>query len=315
MSALAREAWDDAVRQRGGSFLQSWMWGEFQNAVGNRVTRISDPNGAWVAQWVLQAVRFGHQLACYHGPVPASAASIEGATVAVQGTAAAFLHLELPYDSEDCSLPGWRNVQFRQAPATQVLDLTESLEEFRSALHPKTRYNIGLAERSGVSVHLHTEVEAIETFLPILPKTSERHGIAAHSPNYYRAMARTLAPERMLAVFTAERDGRTVAANIMLHFGNTVTYLHGASEYSERKLMAPHLLQWHQIRWAREQGARIYDFGGVAPPDSDPSHPFAGITRFKQGFGGRTVVSPGAYDLPLKRAWYTLYRAAKMFRG
>jgi lipid II:glycine glycyltransferase (peptidoglycan interpeptide bridge formation enzyme) len=315
----AAQIWDDAVLRHNGSFLQSWAWGEFQNAAGNPVVRTSDSNHSWVAQWVRQSVHFGTQLACYHGPTPFTVDSIRAASEAVQHSGAQFLHLESPYrepSNPPSPVPsGWRRGQFRQAPATQVLDLTQSLDELRSELHSKTRYNIGLAERAGVTVRVHRSADAIEPFLTLLPKTSERHHIAAHAPAYYRSMAQALAPTRMLSVFTAERDGRIIAAHAVVLFGKTATYLHGASDYGARKYMAPHLLQWHQIRWAMEQGAKTYDFWGVAPPNAGPSHPFFGITRFKQAFGGRTLVSGGAYDLPLKRLWYTLYRAAKKLRG
>jgi lipid II:glycine glycyltransferase (peptidoglycan interpeptide bridge formation enzyme) len=264
-------------------------------------------------------VHFGSQLACYHGPVPFSVAAVRSAADAVRSSNAHFLHVEFPYGAPlptpQDRLPGWVRGQFRQAPATQVLDLTQSLDEIRSELHPKTRYNIGLAERNRVTIRMHHDASAIELFLGLLPKTSERHGIEAHALSYYRTMARHLTPERMLTVFTAERTGRTVAAHLVTRFGPNAWYLHGASDYAERKHMAPHLLQWHQIRWAKEQGCTTYDFWGVAPPGASEHHPFSGITRFKQGFGGRALVSPGAFDLPLKRAWFALYRAAKALRG
>lgn len=315
MTLSDQEKWDAAVLRHGGSFLQSWAWGEFQTAVGNPVTRLADPGEAWTAQWVRQTVRFGWQLACYHGPTPTAAEAVSDAAEAVRPSGAHFLHVELPYGAQPLPLPGWTRGQFRQAPATQVLDLTESLDGLRATLHPKTRYNIGVAERNGVTVRVHRDPEAVERFLGLLPKTSKRHGIAAHAPAYYRAMANHLGRAGMLTTFTADREGRAVAANLVVRFGSTATYLHGASDYADRKFMAPHLLQWHQIRWAKEQGATAYDFWGVAPPGASENHPFSGITRFKQSFGGRTLVSAGAYDLPLKRAWYTLYRAAKKLRG
>jgi lipid II:glycine glycyltransferase (peptidoglycan interpeptide bridge formation enzyme) len=64
---------------------------------------------------------------------------------------------------------------------------------------------------------------------------------------------------------------------------------------------------------AKRAGHGKYDFWGVAPSD-DPKHPWAGITRFKAGFGGDRLAAGGAWELPGNRFWYTLYRTAKLLR-
>lgn len=311
--ALDRTRWNQAAAYTGSSFLQSWDWGEFQQAVGSPIVRTMGDNGAWVAQWVRQRVRFGMQLACYLGPIPATERVIAESVRMLGRTGDGFLHLELPYGAPTTELPGWLPTRSRQAPATRLIELSEPLDALRARLHPKTRYNINVAERGGVTVRAHRDPKAVERFLELLPTTAERHGIGAHAPSYYRSMADRLG-SGMFTTFTADLEGRTIAANLVVRFAGTATYVHGASDYTERSAMAPHLLQWHQIRWAKEQGERFYDFGGVAPLHATV-HPLAGISRFKAGFGGHVVESPGAFDLPLKRAWYTLYRAAKKIRG
>ena len=52
---------------------------------------------------------------------------------------------------------------------------------------------------------------------------------------------------------------------------------------------------------------------GIAPENA-PNHPWAGVTRFKLGFGGRAVDYPGTFDLPLNRLWYTLYSLVRRAR-
>ena len=74
--------------------------------------------------------------------------------------------------------------------------------------------------------------------------------------------------------------------------------------------MAPYLVQWESILEAKKRGCVNYDFGGTAPEGS-VKHPWAGITRFKKGFGGREVSFIGAYDLPLNKRWYWIYKVAR----
>jgi lipid II:glycine glycyltransferase (peptidoglycan interpeptide bridge formation enzyme) len=117
----------------------------------------------------------------------------------------------------------------------------------------------------------------------------------------------------------AEHHGKVLAAHILISFGRTVTYAHGASSSERRELMAPHLLQWASIMRAKEQGFSQYDFFGVAPVPSrvltavsarTSPHPWAGITRFKEGFGGQRVSFPGAYDFAVGSVGYWLYALA-----
>jgi lipid II:glycine glycyltransferase (peptidoglycan interpeptide bridge formation enzyme) len=121
----------------------------------------------------------------------------------------------------------------------------------------------------------------------------------------------------MMYVYVAEAmiDGvlQPIAANIVSHFGKRVTYVHGASGNRGRNLMAPFLLQWSAILEAKRVGATEYDFWGIADSE-DPTHPWAGITRFKRGFGGSMVQYIGAYDIIYKPTWYKIYRAYKTLR-
>ena len=118
----------------------------------------------------------------------------------------------------------------------------------------------------------------------------------------------------------AEYAGEVLAAHIVISFGETATYVHGASSSKSREVMAPHLLQWKTIKRAQEKGFKKYDFFGVAPHSAkasrgtDASHPWAGITRFKLGFGGRREDYIGAYDLVLHDGMYHIFNAARRLR-
>ena len=69
--------------------------------------------------------------------------------------------------------------------------------------------------------------------------------------------------------------------------------------------MAPHLLQWEQIKEAKKRGCIEYDFWGI----DDKKWP--GVTRFKRGFGGREINYPNAHDLVFQPIWYLIYKIAR----
>ena len=188
-----------------------------------------------------------------------------------------------------------------------ILDLDKPLDQIEAGMHQKTRYNIHLAERKGVQVFESTNEKSLADFLALQSVTAQRDKIKPFPDSYFQQMYQALVPAGQLSLWRAEFQGSLLAINLMISFGDTVSYNHGASSEEQRNLMAPHLLQWKAIQWAKEKGHSHYDFRGIAP-DDNPKHAWAGITRFKKGFGGRVVHYVGCYDFVLNSAWYRLYR-------
>lgn len=193
-----------------------------------------------------------------------------------------------------------------QPSNTLLIDLRKSQEELRLEMHQKTRYNINLAQKKGVVVE---KSDDIEKFLFLIRQTSKRGKFVSHSEEYYRKILETSAGNACLWI--ARHNDNILAANIVMAFGDTVTYTHGASSDEFRNFMAPHLLQWEQIKWAKENNYDFYDFWGIS---EDKNSPWAGFTRFKKGFGGSTKTMPGTFDLVFDKNVYSLYSIYKKLR-
>jgi lipid II:glycine glycyltransferase (peptidoglycan interpeptide bridge formation enzyme) len=193
-----------------------------------------------------------------------------------------------------------------------VVDIEKSPEQLLSEMKTKTRYNIGIAQKKGVKIYScdKKEMECMRAELEFFRLTKEmamRQGIVSHPEEYYRKMIEAL-PSEMLKIYVAEFDGKIIAANLVLFYGQAVTYLHGASGNEHRNLMAPFALQWQAILDAKEKGFTRYDFGGVKTDPSDNS--WAGITQFKAGFSPHTkpVEFSGSYDIVINSRKYAVYR-------
>ncbi|MFA5134190.1 MAG: peptidoglycan bridge formation glycyltransferase FemA/FemB family protein [Patescibacteria group bacterium] len=325
--------------QRRTQFLQSWRWGEFQRAVMNGVRRfgVYDQDALLgTAQVIVMVLPLGKQYWYVpRGPVineqlpigqfqKAWKAIVGEIFRSAEAADALFVKLEPPIQKQSMrvfqNLVGSYEVQsahFVQPKDNWCLDLTVSEEALMSSMHQKWRYNIRLAERKGVQVRSTEGVGDFEEFWNILSATSARDQFNPHSRSYYREMFRSLIPSRLMKLYTAERKGTVLAMNLVAFFGDTVTYVHGASSDADRSLMAPHLLQWRQVLDAKEWGAACYDFGGIGPEQGDEKveRAWSGITHFKKGFGGHVVSYIGAYDLILSKAWYTVYRLAHRVRN
>jgi len=199
-----------------------------------------------------------------------------------------------------------------------VMDISKSEEDLLAQMKQKTRYNIKLAEKKGVKISVISEQGTVNNkylgeFLRLVEITAKRDKITSHPESYYRKMFEII-PGDILKLYVAEYEGKIIAANLVLFFGRTATYMHGASDNEHRNLMAPYLLQWQQIVDAKKTGCGRYDFGGLKTGTDDNS--WQGITKFKQGFAPETKTTkfPGCYDIILKPAKYNLYRALQKIK-
>ncbi len=334
--------WNQEVLRLGGDFLQSWEWGTFQEKSGAQIARWRGEQS--LALLVKRALPFGR--AYWYAPRgPLGHEAVKKLLDAGAISNADFFRFE-PQTDPSASLgmtkggngmtkgrngmTKYSKTRDVQPGQTLIVDLRQDSEALLAAMHEKWRYNIRLAERKGVRVFMAgaRDPSAFEIFWRLMQETTTRDDFHAHDKAYYRLMLEMLTGDpatdgktRPVArLVFAEHDGRILAANLMVYFGETATYLHGASSRERREVMAPQLLHWKAMQDAKAWGFTEYDFWGVAPENLPAGrqgavdHPWAGITRFKRGFGGRYVAYPGTYDLPSNRFWYSLYALVRKLR-
>jgi lipid II:glycine glycyltransferase (peptidoglycan interpeptide bridge formation enzyme) len=204
-----------------------------------------------------------------------------------------------------------------QPPSTVLLDLNGPEAAILRGMKPKTRYNIGLAERKGVEVNEGSPAD-LPGWYALYGETARRDRITLHSEGYYRRLFSLAdaygpgAPE--LQLLLARFEGELLGGIIVALRGQRAYYLYGASTARQRNLMFTYALQWQAIRLARERGCTSYDFFGI-PPSNDPGHPMHGLWRFKTGFGGRIVNRYGCWDLPYSVVGYQGYHWVEVLRN
>jgi lipid II:glycine glycyltransferase (peptidoglycan interpeptide bridge formation enzyme) len=199
-------------------------------------------------------------------------------------------------------------IQFRN---TVVIDLSPSEDRLLARMKQKTRYNIRLAAKSGVSVRPGT-VDELPLLYRLYAETSARDGFVIRNQSYYEQVWTTFM--RPLSgrdvpgadCLIAEIEGEVSAAVFVFYFAERAYYLYGMSRATHRDKMPNHLLQWEAMRLAKVRGCRSYDLWG-APDDFNEKDPLWGVYRFKEGFGGEVVRTLGAWDFAARRFWYPAY--------
>ena len=192
-----------------------------------------------------------------------------------------------------------------QPAKTLVLDLQQPAETLLAAMHQKTRYNIRLSGKKGVTCR-QAGLEEFDKFWALMCQTGQRDKFGIHGKEHYAKMLET-APN-IFRLYVAEYYDQVLAGGIFSFVGDTVTYIHGASSNEHRELMAPYCLHWQIINQAQAEGYHYYDLFGV---DKDK---WPGVTRFKEGFGGQEFIYPGTIDLVLNKGYYKLYKFLRKLR-
>jgi peptidoglycan pentaglycine glycine transferase (the first glycine) len=202
-----------------------------------------------------------------------------------------------------------------QPRRTIVVDIAPDEDTILAAMKQKTRYNVRLAERKGVTVREATEFD-LPAFHALMAATGERDAFGVHTPAYYEAAYHLFAPRGWARLLLAEAEEEAVAAVMVFALPPRSWYFYGASSDAHREKMPTYLLQWEAIRWAKSLGCTTYDLYGVPDQDeesleaqfSQRSDGLWGVYRFKRGFGGRLVRSVGAWDREYAPLRYRLYR-------
>lgn len=193
-----------------------------------------------------------------------------------------------------------------QPPDTVRLDLRGDDDALLAAMHRKTRYNIRLSRRHGVTVR-RGDLGDLCGWYEIYRETAARKRIAAAERGYFESLLALAGSDSHrdtnVVLLVAFREDALLGGVIVAAERDSAFYLYGATSYRYRSLMPAYALQWKALRWARELGCSYYDLHGI-PPNDDPAHPLHGLYRFKTGFGGRRIHRRGCWDYPLDQERY-----------
>lgn len=339
MQPASNSAWDDFVRQHAyGHFLQLSAWANLKAAHGWKTVLSAQTDGPRLvsgAQLLLRRLPYGLGTLAYapRGPVVdwddpglASGALTNASRDAKKAGAFALViepeRLDTPEARAHLENAHFKRLDFTvQPPRTVWIDISLPDEAaILARMKQKTRYNIGLSARKGVTVRAGGPADAAG-FGALMQATAERDGFSIHPADYYADALRLLGDDA--ALLLAEHGGETLAALLVVACGRRATYLYGASSNTRRELMAPYLLQWEAMRWARARGCGDYDLWGV--PDADEADLEAqfearhdglwGVYRHKRGYGGQLVRHVGAWVTVLSPLRWRLYELARRRRN
>ena len=325
IDASLQNAWEELVKNNPVSgYMQSFFWAEFKRMLGWETYKIGifekDKliGGAIVSKY--SHYKNFNFISISEGPVlpyeeklaeqmfHLLISEIDKIANLTTGKLSSHLSIEPKLQTLPKYFFRFKKAKLDQQPLkTLMIDLTLSEEEILKQMKQKGRYNIKIAQKHNVKIIKTNLDEGLEDFLALYKQFTKRIKFEAKDPSYFQSLAYILSENETANFYFAKLGKENLATALVIYYGDTASFLFGASNNKEKNAMAPYLLHWEIIKQAKQNGFKWYDFYSLSPDESDLSHPWHGFSIFKRKFGGKEVNYIGAYDFIYNKKLYKEY--------
>ena len=311
--------------------LQSWAWGEFRKATGVEIIRL----GAFDGQSLLSSYqisthlvpKLGWRIGYFPKGGQPDERQIFALKTAAQKYSLLFIKNEpnfyAPAETNDPQLEASRKfLEQNQSelgrpmftPYSYVLGLNNSADQLFANLKQKTRYNVNLAQKSGVQVVQDDSDQGFEEYIKLWKQTTKRQEFYSHDEKYHRLMWKHMRQDNIAHLLKATYQGKTLGIWILFIYKNILYYPYGASSRENKEVMANNLLAWEAIKFGQAQNCYLFDMWGSLGPNPDKDDPWYGFHRFKAGYGGTLMEYIGTYDYIQDPQRYQLFKILDTWR-
>lgn len=183
---------------------------------------------------------------------------------------------------------------------TTLIDLQDDLDTIQSRIKRKERYNIRRGLKDGPEVKLCGAAD-IEIFRKLMWKLCSRRGVSPAPPqkDYFKRLWRVFSESEYIKLFLIYYNNIPVSGIFSFAFKNSVQVwkVGWSGEYASSK--PNNVIHWEVIKWAKQNGFNYVDLVQIIPEHAKAfmrnekvGGPYAGVTKFKMGFGGKLVALP-----------------------
>ena len=331
-SALA--SWDELVRNTPGTDVaQLSAWADVRQTAGFEPLYVLVRRGAELVGGALVMSRrlplIGEASYVPYGPViaqdtdrePVIAALVAGLRQQADRRMR-MLFVQPPVGGDDISLE-FRRHDFRPsqaaiAPSASLhLDLTRNEDELRAGLSERLQRWTRRWPARGVRVR-HGTQDDVALLARLHAATARHQGFRPIPLDYLTVLYRRLAPAGHAELFVGEIEGRPAGATLFTGCGGVFKdRLTGMDRDSAAgRLCVSAAIQWEAIRWAKANGYRWFDFGGIRDTavliledERSDSSALTSSEVFKTRFGGTPFRYPTPVEIissPVMRLAYDL---------
>lgn len=196
------------------------------------------------------------------------------------------------------------------------IDLIPGIDELWKSLQQKSvRYEINKAQKNNLGLETGHDQNDLLIFFKLYVDTRKRLGLPPHPYNFIKLLWEEFNTSKKLILYMAKYKNQTIVAHIVFRFNNRVSAEFEGWDRTFYKLSANPFLFWEEIKSAKNDGFKVYDFGRTSPKSKS-------LMKFKSHWGTKVSDLPIFYlnykynrntiKLNEERIIYTLTR--KVFR-
>jgi len=284
------------------TFLQSWEWSLSQEFLGQKIFRLGIFKNNIIiglAFFYLIKAKRGSFLFCPHGPIinwfeadNVLPVLLEYLVKLAKKIKADFIRLSPLAQNSPTNQKIFNNLGLRPAPVhmmhpelSWLLDLTPPIEKILSNMEKRTRYSIRKAEKDGVEIVSGSSQSDLDKFYELYRHTADRQKFIPYAKDYLNKELQSFLQSDKIKIYLAYYHKELIAGAMIVYANNSAFYHHGASIRKYPNITASELLQWTAIKEAKNNNLSYYNFWGIVKAGKT-DHPWAGLSKFKKGFGG-----------------------------
>ena len=317
--ATSRDEWDGFIKSHSeANFLQSWDFYEFHLKRGKKIVRRLAYDGDKIVgayAGVVETAKRGKYMAIAGGPILdwANKKLVHEVfdDIRKQGSEAGcvFVRVRPQLELSAKSLKLMTELGLKKAPMylsvefAGVLNLEKTEEEILAGASQGFRRKLRKAGKNDIEITAETSDEAINEFCRLEKLHAERQKYVAFSGEFLKKQFEAFRESGEVLIYTARKDGETLAQNFMIFYGPEASYHYGVSSELGTKYSAAPLLHMEAMKEARKRGCIRYNLWGIVEPE-EKTHRFYGVSEFKRSFGCEELRYTPAHDMILKPLAY-----------
>lgn len=191
-----------------------------------------------------------------------------------------------------------------------VVDLDREMDVIRKNLHPKWRGHLNKSEKFEQVISIDNSAvtfDRLQAMLSIL--AGRKNFTVSQDASFFKEAAMNSAVAEKYQIFSLEYENEIISMALGSFFGDTATYLLGATSHAGRPTRAAYAIQWHMMQYAKSIGIKYYDLGGVDKLENP------NVFEFKERTKGRYISIYNEYQYhPSKVHKFSLNLSEKIYR-
>jgi hypothetical protein len=198
---------------------------------------------------------------------------------------------------------------------TLVVDLARGEDEILAGFHATARRHIRSVTKHPVVVTSPESDTDASRLQELLDESVGRTGGFSQANNWHDLIQLSNASPELSRIAILKRTDKEGPQSILafaygcMH-GNVAQYSHsGATRASDLKIPMSYALMWELIKWARANGARWFDLGGITPGSNEAGEALGGISDFKRYFSKQEIEVGQQWQLEPSRGRAAVARA------